>query len=84
MAGFAEEAPADLSEAALTQIAGPGSGRSRVVLCMIAQIRTLWACSVAGVARRKLSVRSLNSAEESSPEAIKESAFAEQYKVPDL
>ena len=67
MTGFEVDGPEVLSEDALTHGAGPGSGRSRPMLCRIAQIRALWACSVAGLARRKWSTRSPNSVCESSP-----------------
>lgn len=51
--GFVVEAPDALSVAALTHAAVPGSGTSLVALCKMAQMKTLCACSVAGVASRK-------------------------------
>lgn len=65
-AGLAVDAEVVLSEAAETHAAGPPSGASAVVLKRMAHIRLLCACSVAGVARTKLSVSSPNSLADNS------------------
>ena len=56
-----------LSEDALTQGAGPGSGESRPVLWNKARTKELCACSTALEPRMKWSHKSLNSLPESSP-----------------
>ena len=66
-AGLDAEGPEGLSVVRDMKAAGPGSGLSRPMLCITAQMRLLCACSVVCVARRKWSHRSLNSVDDNSP-----------------
>lgn len=51
--GLEADVPEALSTAEETHAAGPSSGLSRPLLCIMAHTRRLWACSVEERARRK-------------------------------